>query len=426
MSPGNNMLRPVNGVVKLYRRYRGLPKEIYVLAVGRMVNSMGAFVHPLLTMILTTKLGMKSDEAGMLMTFLLLTQMPISALGGFLADRFGRRKLIITFQFMGAAMYLACGFIPISGITVYLMMAASYFYALTYPAMEAVTMDLTNADQRKEAFALLYMGMNLGFMFGPTIGGLLLENYLPLLFIGDAVTTIVAAVLFMVFVRETLPQKGEKEEPLLEKYVEESVFSVLWKRKIIIIFSLIMMILQFTYSQWTFALPLQMGALFENSSSKYGMLASFNGLLVIILTPLVTPFVRRSRALSGTLVGGLMYAVAFAMLIFMKELYLFYISMFIFTFGEVIMTIDWGVFIAGMLPSSHRGRIDSIVNIITGMGRVLSPMVIGWIIAMSGLGAAWMAISGAGFIGCAALLALIRSRSGRKQIDSVSGHDVSV
>lgn len=419
------MFRPVNGVVRILHRYRGLPKEIYVLAAGRMVNSIGAFVHPLLTMILTTKLGMKSDEAGMLMTFLLFTQMPISVLGGFLADRFGRRKLIIVFQFMGAAMYLACGFIPISGITIYLMMAASYFYSLTYPAMDAVTMDLTNADQRKEAYALLYMGMNLGFMFGPTVGGLLLESHLPLLFIGDAVTTIVATVLFVVFVRETLPQKGEKEEPLLEKYAEESVFSILWKRKIIIIFSLIMMVLQFTYSQWTFALPLQMGELFENSSAKYGMLASFNGFLVIILTPLVTPFVRRSRALSGTLVGGLMYAAAFAMLIFMKELYLFYISMFIFTFGEVIMTIDAGVFIAGMLPSSHRGRIDSIVSIITGMGRVLSPMVIGWIIAISGLGAGWMAISGAGFIGCAMLFALMRSRSGRKQIDIVGGQDAA-
>lgn len=416
---------PAKNMLRLFYRYRGLPKEIYVLALGRMVNSIGAFVHPLLTMILTTKLGMKSDEAGMLMTILLLTQMPISILGGKLADRFGRRKLIIVFQFMGAVMYLACGVVPISNSSVYLMMAASYFYSLTYPAMDAVTMDLTNADQRKEAYALLYMGMNLGFMIGPTVGGLLLENHLPLLFIGDGLTTVLSTVLFMKYIRETLPKKGESERPVLEKYVDQSVLKVLWNRKIIIVFALIMMVVQFTYSQWGFALPLQMKELFENSSANYGLLASFNGLLVIILTPLVTPFIRRTRALTGTLAGALMYAAALGMLIVVKELYLFYISMFIFTLGEVVMTIDTGVFVAGMLPSSHRGRIDSIYSSIVSIGRVMSPMVIGRVIASSSLSMAWVVISAAAVFGSAALYALIRSRTGKKQIDIVSEQSVT-
>lgn len=419
------MLRPISGVKKMYTRYRGLPKEIYVLFIARIVNSLGAFVHPLLTMILTKKLGFPEDKAGMFITILLATQMPIMLLGGKLADKFGRRRLIIIFNFLGALTYLACGLVPISDATIYLIMGASYFYALTFPALEAVTMDLTNGDQRKEAYALLYMGFNLGFVFGPMIGGLLLDNHLPILFIGDGLTTIVSTVLFMVFIRETLPKKGEKERPELEKFVDESVFSILWKRKIIIVFALIMMVVQFVYSQWGFALPLQMEALFEDSASKYGLLASFNGLLVIVLTPLVTPFVRRTRALTGTLAGGIMYAAALAMLIIIKDLYLFYISMFIFTLGEVIMTIDAGVFVAGMLPSSHRGRLDSIFNTITNTGRVMSPMVIGWVIAASSLSFAWVVISATAVFGCAALFALIRSRSGKKQIDAVSGQDIT-
>jgi MFS family permease len=405
-------------------RYRGLPKEIYVLFVSRVVNSLGAFVHPLLTMILTTKLGMAEGEAGTFITILMATQMPIMLVGGKLADKFGRRRLIIVFQFLGALTYIVCGLVPISGVTPYLIMAASYFYALTFPALEAVTMDLTNGDQRKEAYALLYMGFNLGFVFGPMIGGMMMENHLPLLFIGDGLTTIISTVLFMIFIRETLPKKGEKERPELEKYVDESVFSVLWKRKIIIVFALIMMVIQFVYSQWGFALPLQIEQLFGDTAT-YGFIASFNGLLVILLTPLVTPFVRRTRALTGTLAGGLMYAAAFAMLIVVKELYLFYISMFIFTLGEVIMTIDAGVFVAGILPSSHRGRIDSIYSSITSMGRVMSPMVIGWVITASSLSFAWVVLTGTAVFGCVMLLALIRSRTGRKQIGIVSGHSVS-
>lgn len=409
---------------KLLRRYKGLPKEIYVLALGRMINSIGAFVNPLLTMILTTKLGMSENEAGTLITILLATQMPIMLLGGKLADKLGRRRLIIIFQFLGAACYIACGLVPLTKSSVYLIMAASYFYSMTYPALDAVTMDVTNSEQRKESYALLYMGMNLGFVFGPSIGGLLLENHLSLLFIGDAFTTIVATVLFMIFIRETLPQKGGEKEPVLEKYSEGSALSILRKRKIIVVFALIMMVLQFTYSQWTFALPIQMKDLFGGTES-YGLIASFNGLLVILLTPFVTPIVRRTRALTGTVTGGLLYAAAFAMLIVMKELYLFYISMFIFTLGEVIMTIDAGVFIASLLPSSHRGRLDSIFSSIRDTGRVLSPMVIGWVISVSSLSIAWVVLSGAAVLGCSALIMLIRSKPGKKQIDSVSAQSVN-
>lgn len=115
-----------------------------------------------------------------------------------------------------------------------------------------------------------------------------------------------------------------------------------------------------------------------------------------------------------------MYAAAFAMLIVVKDLYLFYVSMFIFTLGEVIMTIDAGVFVAGMLPSSHRGRLDSIYNAITSTGRVMSPLAIGWVITASSLSFAWVVLTATAVLGCTALLALIRSKPGKKQIDLVS------
>jgi MFS family permease len=375
----------------------------------------------LLTLILTEKLGLSSNEAGTLITILLLTQMPITLLGGKLADKYGRRKLIVVFQFLGAGAYIACGFVPISHASIYLIMAASYFYAFTYPAMESVTTDVTQAGARKEAYALLYMGFNLGFVFGPMIGGILFKEHLPWLFIGDAFTTIISNVLFMIFIKETLPQKANgKDAPQLERYEEGSVFKVLWQRKIILVYALIMLLLQFVYSQWAFELPLQLEALFENGSGAYGILASFNGFLVIVLTPLVTPIIRRCKALRGVLAGALLYGAAFAILMFIRALPLFYVSMFVLTFGEVIMTIDSGVFVAGMLPSSHRGRLNSVYSTITGMGRVISPAVIGWIIAAGGMTAGWAVISGTAVVASALLFALIRSRSGSAQISKLA------
>ncbi|WP_343349012.1 hypothetical protein [Terrisporobacter petrolearius] len=44
----------------LLSTYKGLPREIYILFLGKIVNAMGAFVKPLMSLILTQKLGMSA------------------------------------------------------------------------------------------------------------------------------------------------------------------------------------------------------------------------------------------------------------------------------------------------------------------------------------------------------------------------------
>lgn len=401
-------------MVKLFDRYRGLPREIYILFFARIINSVGAFVFPLLTLIMTNKLGYTSDRAGLILTLLALTQAPAMLIGGKLSDRFGRRKLIIIFETLGASTFLVCGFVPTSDITIYLIMLASILYAFAHPAMDAMSVDLTNNGNRKAAFSLLYMGFNLGFAVGPIIGGLLFKNLLPLVFIGDALTTLLSLGLIIRFIPETMPHKDAVQLSGLEQHQKGSVFKVLMQRKILIVFALIMMVFQFTYHQWSFALPQQMDVLFKEGARQYGLLAGYNGILVIILTPIVTSVVANWKALRGTLAGGLMYAIAFGLLILFKDLPWFYVSVFFLTFGEVIIVIDAQAFIANFSPSSHRARLNSVTMMISGIGRMLSPLIIGQIIASRTLNTAWMVVSSAALIGSVILFVIMRS----KRVDS--------
>ena len=393
--------------------YKGLRREIYILSFARMINSVGAFVHPLMALILTKKIGFSVDEAGLFASVLLLLQAPIMMVGGKLADRFGRLKLAVVFQFCGAAAYLVCGLmVPSQGMVV-MIGVASCFYALTYPAFDAMAIDLTQSGQRKEAFALLYMGMNLGFAIGPMVGGLMYQDHLQWLFIGDALTTIASTVLVCIYVKETLPARSAQpaeEKPELEREVKGSIWKVLWQRKILLVFSVVMLLFQFSYAQWAFGLPVQMGAQFgDGGAAAYGWLASFNGLLVIVFTPLIAMLIRKWRVMVGTAVGGLLYAAAFGMLIFIRALPLYYVSMIILTTGEMIMTIDAQAFIADYSPSSHRGRLNSVVNSISGTGRMLSPAVIGYVVAGCGLAAGWWTVSLTALVGGVLLVGIIRS-----------------
>ena len=79
--------------------YKGLPREIYILFVARIINCLGNFVYPLLALILTQKIGLTPKNAGFIVTLMAVSQVPSLMIGGKVADSIGRKKVIIIFRF---------------------------------------------------------------------------------------------------------------------------------------------------------------------------------------------------------------------------------------------------------------------------------------------------------------------------------------
>ena len=380
--------------------YRGLPREIYILFIGKIVNSIGAFVHPLMTLILTQKIGLTSKEAGYIITLLAICQVPSLILGGKLSDKIGRRKVIITFQLLGAICLLICGFINPSIEMAYIIILSSCFYSISSPAYDALNADLTTSENRQKSYSLLYMGVNIGFAIGPILGGMLYNDYLNILFIGDAVTTLISLGLFIKFIPETMNKQKNIEVGLNRSILDttikedESTFKVLLKIPILILFSLVMLTYQFGYTQIGFTLPIQLEELFgQNGASIYGFVAGINGLAVIILTPILTNITKKNNPIKIMSLGGIFYGVSFLMFGIVKSAVLFYIIMFIMTIGEVLVAINQGAFIANRTPISHRGRISSILPLIMGVGRAIGPSITGSIIYKYSMLTGWIIVS---------------------------------
>ena len=394
---------------KIFNTYRGLPKEIYILFIGRIVNSLGAYVHPLMALILTQKVGLSVIEAGSFVTILSVCQVPCLMLGGKLADSIGRKKVIIIFQFLGAISLIICGFVQPSIVMTKIIIVSSCFYSISSPAFEALNADITTPQNRKISYSLLYMGTNIGFSVGPIIGGLLYENYLPLIFIGDGITTLIALLLIIMFVKgnkkETHSEGNNYDLINLERNVEGSAIKVLLKRPILICFAVGALLYSFAYSQWGFALPIQLGDLFsENGAKLYGMLGGFNGVIVICLTPILTSLTKKTNILKSMALGGLFYAIAFGMFGFIKLPILFYLSILIMTIGEILITINQGTFIANNTPASHRGRISSIIPLIVGAGYAFGPMIMGGIIDTYSIFLGWIIVGISGLLGMSVML----------------------
>lgn len=383
---------------------------------------MGSFVMPLLTLILTQKLGISKASAGSLISLLLLTEAPCLILGGKLADSVGRKKTIVVCSLAGAFFYMLCAFLPHR--MVLFIMIASDFYVMASPSFSATLADLTCPENRQSAFSLMYFGMNIGAAVSPIIGGLLFQNHLPLLFFLDAATTVGYTAVIAKNVPETF-RRAEKPGLSAEKAPEkkQTIASVLRGLPVLVAFVALLFLYDFCYSQWNFMLPAQCGDLFgPNGARRFSLLASANGFTVILLTPAATALSRRFRPLAVVAVGGFFYFCAYLGFAFGNSFFSFFIFIELFTVGEIVTTIQIEAFVTGRTPSAFRGRISAFENFVRGAAQALGPLAMGYLLTDWGYRASWSLIAGIVLAGGLGMLLLNRRdrRSSEKRQSSAA------
>ena len=76
----------------------------------------------------------------------------------------------------------------------------------------------------------------------------------------------------------------------------------------------------------------------------------------------------------------------------MKNIFMCYLSIFVFTLGEIFNTLASSPFLTRRIPSSHRGRIMSIMGVAVSMGAALLRNLVGGIYDAKGSLAAWTVV----------------------------------
>jgi len=173
---------------------RSLPRAAWVLFFGTFLNKFGSFVIPFLTLYLTRG-GYPLRAAGLALGAYGTGNLAASLLGGYLADRIGRRRTIVLSMFSGAiAMMLLSQAHTLPSILA-LAALAGLTGEMYRPASSALLADLVPAGQRVTAYSALRTAFNAGWAFGPAIAGFLAERGYFWLFAGDALTSVLYGVL---------------------------------------------------------------------------------------------------------------------------------------------------------------------------------------------------------------------------------------
>ncbi|MDS0525268.1 MFS transporter [Clostridium sp. SHJSY1] len=382
---------------KIFSPYKGLSKEIYIIALGRMINAMGSFIFPLLTLILTVKIGINKTDAGYIISASGMFYMFSGIIGGKLSDCFGRKKIIIIFNSLGALLYIVASALGTSIYLIPVVIFASFFIGIAVPASGGLVADITTPKNRDGAYSLFYMAMNVGYAISPIVGGLLLNDYLWLLFLLDGVTSLITAFLILIYIPESIHKVKEKlsEDRKLEKHVDGSIIKVLFERPILLFFALVMFGYNFVYSQWSYLYPIHASKIVpDNGASFYGTLVSFNAIIVIVMTPIVTKLIAGKKSIARIFLGGILYTIGFGMPGIIGSIPFAYVSVIILTLGEIVVTTSSGPFIANHTPASHRGRMEAVLPMIMGFGHTIGPAIVGNILKFTTVESAWILVGG--------------------------------
>ncbi len=383
--------------------YFGLPRSVYIIFFARVVNSMGNFVHPFLTLLLTSKVGMGEQTVGLYLLLCSVVQVPGSLWGGRLADKIGRKKVMICSMGLAALCLLPCAFLidSVAGFEYipWLLILSAFLGSMAGPASGAMMNDLTLPENRQAAYSLLYMGMNVGLAIGSLIAGFLFNHFIKFLFIGDVITTLLSITLLILFIKETKPESSDMEQFTEERSGEKAeqggLIKVMLKRPTLLVFAVFDMLFAFIYAQTNFSLPLQSRLVFGEKlgASNYGIFCMINCIEVIGFTTIITLLTRKIRPIYNVSIAGIFYVVGFGMLFFVNGFWMFILSTVIWTVGEIINATNIGVYIANHSPVSHRGRFNSVINIISGTGSAVSPYIMGGFIVERGVTNVWPIIS---------------------------------
>ena len=183
----------------------GLPRTFWWLWTGTLVNRRGAFVLPFLAFYLTDELGSHAVVRRAGARHLRPRQRGRRLVGGVLADRLGRRPVLLGSQLGTAAALVVLGLTTAPYAVLVLVGLLGLTSNTSRPAFSAMTTDIVPPEDRVRAFSLNYWAINLGFAIAPLLAGLLAASGYLTLFLVDAATTLVFALLVFLRVPESRP-----------------------------------------------------------------------------------------------------------------------------------------------------------------------------------------------------------------------------
>jgi MFS family permease len=409
-------------MVRAIRRLFGagdLPRTYWFLWAGTIVNRLGGFVLPFLTLYLTGERGLTVGQAGVMVSLFGAGSFVASLVGGELADRLGRRPVMLLSLFLAPIAMLTVGMAIAIPLIAASTLALGFFTDLYRPAVNAAVADLVPPAERPRAYGYIYWAINLGAAIAPLLAGLMARRNYLLLFIGDALTTFLFGLLVVWGVSETRPSVHAGRETTTLK----GRIAALRAEPYLIAFAGLALVFGTIYQQGYVAMPVDMRA-HGLTPELYGLAISLNGGLIVLLGIPASNRAARWPRFRAMAVASLLLGIGYGILPLASGFAVYALSVAVWTMGEIAGASVAPTVVADLSPTEMRGLYQGVFGAAWGLAHFAGPVIGGWVMERFGAHELWLACLAAGIAVAAGHLAIApgatrRIRQVRGEVDEV-------
>ncbi len=392
----------------------GLPGKFWYLWLGTLINRVGIFVLPFLTLFLTRQQGFSPYQAAFVVSLFGIGSFLAQFVGGYLSDAWGRRPTMLLSLF-GTPVVLMILSRPTSfGLTAVITLCLGLFTDIYRPASSAIIADTVPPDDRRRAFSLRYWAINLGAAIRLSLGGWLASQNYQLLFIGDALTTLGFGVVTFLAIPETRParqpkistQQNNRRVPILQQlrrdFADEGALL-----SFTLLFAMPMLVVSSVYFQSSVTLPLAMTAN-HLTEADYGNVVALNGIVIVLVSLTVNQMMSRHSPLVAMAGGALLIGAGFGLYALTTSKIMYAAGVVIWTFGELMGSPVSPTILAHLSPPHRRGFYQGMIGAVWGLAAFVGPNVGGALYNQFGQTVLWVCCFFACVLAAAVYLLVIR------------------
>jgi MFS family permease len=391
------------------------PSAFRKLVVVTFIDRLGgALLYPFFALYITSKFDVGMTQVGVLFAAFSFSSFIGSTVGGALTDRIGRRSMLIFSLVSTSLSSVAMGLVESLEMFYALALLVGIFTDTGGPAHQAMVADLLPDEQRAQGFGIIRVAFNISATIGPAIGGFLASRSYLLLFLADAVISLISAVIVWKSLPETKPelQEGEIQESMGVTF--KGYFTV-FRDSAFMIFLIASILMGLVYMNFGTTLGVYLRDVHAVPESGYGFILSLNAIMVVLLQFWITKRIEGFPPMLMMAIGTLLYAVGFAMYGFVSIYALFMVAMVIITIGEMLVAPVSQAIVARFAPEEMRGRYMAVFGFSFGIPFAIGPLLAGLILDNLDPRILWWSAGVVGLLAAVIFLNLYRKAQKRSQ-----------
>lgn len=341
-------------------------------------------IFPFMAIYLSNHFGVKIT--GILLLVNVFIGIALSFFGGYVSDRFGRKKLIVfaeMLRFFAFTVMMICNspWFTSPLITYFMMTINTICWSLGGPANQAMLIDVSKPDERKYMFSIMYWANNLSIAIGGSLGGFLFKDYLFELLIALSITALITVILIVFFIDESyVPEQVADEKvfqhicQMLRNYREvfrDHLF-ILYCMAIVFVMSLEFQLSNYVGIRLESEMPVQRFLWWElDGIEMTGLLRTENTVLVVLMALIAAKMVSRFKDRHVIILGSFVFVAGYAYISYSNYIPFLFIAMLLASVAEVIRVPVEQNYQASLPPVHARSSYLAV----SGMGYNLAQLI---------------------------------------------------